>query len=250
VFNNNHQPSFSIINNHYPPQIHRKYSSSSESSESNNLILCSCKKETYSNRKRYRYYFKKTAHDNCQTKRIKTNSRSKNLKQRFNNSSVKFSIDLTGQNINYTIEYHRHSTIILPFCYDFYYISWLHAYYYYYYYLQFFDRECEEKTHGDLFFLFNLIQKRYLKFLFLSLAIQPPPTRSWLRLSSPNTTQPTAIFTIMNYNILCDKYATRHIYGHCPSWALKWDYRRKQILEELRSYSADIIALQVRFVIH
>jgi len=48
----------------------------------------------------------------------------------------------------------------------------------------------------------------------------------------------------MNYNILCDKYATRHIYGYCPSWALKWDYRRKQILEELRSYSADIIALQ------
>jgi CCR4-NOT transcription complex subunit 6 len=75
-------------------------------------------------------------------------------------------------------------------------------------------------------------------------AVQPPPPRSWLRLASPNTTQPTAIFTIMNYNILCDKYATRHVYGYCPSWALKWDYRRKQILEELRSYSADIIALQ------
>lgn len=51
---------------------------------------------------------------------------------------------------------------------------------------------------------------------------------------------------MMNYNILCDKYATRHVYGYCPSWALKWDYRRKQILDELRSYSADIIALQVR----
>jgi CCR4-NOT transcription complex subunit 6 len=49
----------------------------------------------------------------------------------------------------------------------------------------------------------------------------------------------------MNYNILCDKYATRHVYGYCPSWALKWDYRRKQILDELRSYAADIIALQV-----
>ena len=48
----------------------------------------------------------------------------------------------------------------------------------------------------------------------------------------------------MNYNILCDKYATRHVYGYCPSWALKWDYRRKQILDELRSYAADIIALQ------
>jgi hypothetical protein len=82
--------------------------------------------------------------------------------------------------------------------------------------------------------------------VLFSLAIQPPPTRSWLRLASPNTTHPTAIFTVMNYNILCDKYATRHVYGYCPSWALKWDYRRKQILDELRSYAADIIALQVR----
>ena len=81
--------------------------------------------------------------------------------------------------------------------------------------------------------------------MFYFLAIQPPPARSWIRLASPNATQPTAIFTIMNYNILCDKYATRHVYGYCPSWALKWDYRRKHILEELRSYSADIIALQV-----
>jgi hypothetical protein len=84
--------------------------------------------------------------------------------------------------------------------------------------------------------------------MLIFLAVQPPPPRSWLRLASPNTTQPTAIFTIMNYNILCDKYATRHVYGYCPSWALKWDYRRKQILEELRSYSADIIALQVRYI--
>jgi len=75
-------------------------------------------------------------------------------------------------------------------------------------------------------------------------AIQAPPPRSWLRLASPNGTQPTAIFTMMNYNILCDKYATRHAYGYCPSWALKWDYRRKQILDELRSYVADIISLQ------
>ncbi len=95
-------------------------------------------------------------------------------------------------------------------------------------------------------FIFNF-KMRFLNLCFLFVAVQPPPTRSWLRLSSPNTTQPTAIFTIMNYNILCDKYATRHVYGYCPSWALKWDYRRKQILEELRSYSADIIALQVRW---
>ncbi len=145
IFNNNHQPSFSIINNNYPSQNYRKYSSTSSESESNNIILCSCKKDNYSNRKRYRHYVKKTSHDNYQTKRIKTNSRSKNLKQRFNNSLTKFSIDLTGQNINYTIEYHPHNTVFVPFYYDFYYISWLQAYYYYYY-LQYFDRECEEKN--------------------------------------------------------------------------------------------------------
>lgn len=86
-----------------------------------------------------------------------------------------------------------------------------------------------------------------IKFSFsCASAIQAPPPRSWLRLASPNGTQPTAIFTMMNYNILCDKYATRHAYGYCPSWALKWDYRRKQILDELRSYVADIISIQVK----
>lgn len=86
-------------------------------------------------------------------------------------------------------------------------------------------------------------------FSFCVLAIQPPPTRAWLRLASPNATAPTAVFTVMNYNILCDRYATRYSYGYCPSWALKWEYRRKQILDELGSYAADIIALQVRKMI-
>jgi CCR4-NOT transcription complex subunit 6 len=35
------------------------------------------------------------------------------------------------------------------------------------------------------------------------------------------------------------------MYGYCPSWVLKWEYRRKSILEEIRHYSADIISLQV-----
>lgn len=49
----------------------------------------------------------------------------------------------------------------------------------------------------------------------------------------------------MCYNVLCDKYATRLMYGYCPNWVLKWEYRRKSILEEIRHYSADIISLQV-----
>lgn len=48
----------------------------------------------------------------------------------------------------------------------------------------------------------------------------------------------------MSYNVLCDKYATRQLYGYCPNWALTWDYRRKAILEEIRNYNADLISLQ------
>lgn len=48
----------------------------------------------------------------------------------------------------------------------------------------------------------------------------------------------------MCYNVLCDKYATRQMYGYCPNWALSWDYRKKVIIEEIRNYNADIICLQ------
>lgn len=34
----------------------------------------------------------------------------------------------------------------------------------------------------------------------------------------------------MCYNVLCDKYATRQMYGYCPSWALAWEYRKKVVI--------------------
>ncbi|XP_045487869.1 CCR4-NOT transcription complex subunit 6 isoform X1 [Pieris rapae] len=71
-----------------------------------------------------------------------------------------------------------------------------------------------------------------------------PPQRPWIPLTRPNRSRPTCIFTVMCYNVLCDKYATRQMYGYCPSWALEWDYRKKGILDEIRHYSADIISLQ------
>lgn len=54
------------------------------------------------------------------------------------------------------------------------------------------------------------------------------------------------LFTVMCYNVLCDKYATRQQYGYCPTWALSWEYRKKGILDEIRRGGADVIALQVR----
>ena len=56
-----------------------------------------------------------------------------------------------------------------------------------------------------------------------------------------------AIFTVMCYNVLCDKYATRQLYGYCPSWALNWQHRRRHIFEEIHHYGADVISLQVTF---
>lgn len=54
-----------------------------------------------------------------------------------------------------------------------------------------------------------------------------------------------ATFTVLCYNVLCDKYATSSLYSYCPSWALNWEYRKSAILKEIRHYEADIITLQV-----
>lgn len=78
----------------------------------------------------------------------------------------------------------------------------------------------------------------------LTITAPPPPQRPWIPLARPNKQRPACIFTVMCYNVLCDKYATRQMYGYCPSWALEWDYRKKAIIDEIRHYSADIISLQ------
>ena len=52
-------------------------------------------------------------------------------------------------------------------------------------------------------------------------------------------------FYVMSYNVLCERYATRPLYGYCPSWALAWDYRKQTILKEITDSSADIVTLQV-----
>ena len=118
---------------------HRRNSSlSSTESDWNNYLFY------HSNRKRSRRYHRISTSENCQTKRMKTSNRRQYC--------IRFSIDLTGQNIHYTIEYH-HKIIFVPFYYDFYYLSWLHTYYYYYYYyncFQIFHPECEGEIHGDL----------------------------------------------------------------------------------------------------
>ncbi|CAE1176032.1 CNOT6 [Acanthosepion pharaonis] len=78
----------------------------------------------------------------------------------------------------------------------------------------------------------------------LALNVTQPPPRQWIPLQQPDCSRPTAVFTVMCYNVLCDKYCTRQLYGYCPTWALNWEYRKKGIMEEIKHYSADIISLQ------
>lgn len=91
--------------------------------------------------------------------------------------------------------------------------------------------------------------QKLITYLLEHLAVQcpspRPPQRPWILMDQPvDRTKPSCMFTTMCYNVLCDKYATRALYGYCPQWALNWDYRKQSILEELKAYSADIIALQ------
>jgi CCR4-NOT transcription complex subunit 6 len=72
-----------------------------------------------------------------------------------------------------------------------------------------------------------------------------PIERDWKQIQEPPATNPEAnLFSILCYNILCDRYASPYMYGYTPKYALAWDYRKKLILDELLDYNADIACLQ------
>lgn len=73
----------------------------------------------------------------------------------------------------------------------------------------------------------------------------PPVERSWISLPSfTEETLSSDCISVVSFNILSERYSTPQRYGYVPSWALEWKYRRELILQELASYSADIICLQ------
>uniref|UniRef100_A0A8C1WK57 poly(A)-specific ribonuclease n=1 Tax=Cyprinus carpio TaxID=7962 RepID=A0A8C1WK57_CYPCA len=88
--------------------------------------------------------------------------------------------------------------------------------------------------------------RKLLNYMLDNLAVHPEqlPQRPWITLRERDQMMPTAVFTVMCYNVLCDKYATRQLYGYCPSWALNWEYRKKGIMEEITNCDSDIISLQ------
>ncbi|KAF9446344.1 hypothetical protein P691DRAFT_804344 [Macrolepiota fuliginosa MF-IS2] len=78
----------------------------------------------------------------------------------------------------------------------------------------------------------------------------PPPDRVWKTLLTPPERDallhdPSAeAFSVLCYNILCEKYATERLYGYTPAWALSWEYRKELILNEVVNSDADFLCLQ------
>lgn len=72
-----------------------------------------------------------------------------------------------------------------------------------------------------------------------------PIERDWKQIQDPPATDPESnVFSILCYNVLCERYATNYMYGYTPKYALAWDYRKKLILDELLNYNPDIACLQ------
>ncbi|XP_065617862.1 carbon catabolite repressor protein 4 homolog 2 [Quercus suber] len=51
------------------------------------------------------------------------------------------------------------------------------------------------------------------------------------------------VFSVLTYNILADSLSINAL-GYCPKWALAWEYRQENLLEEIIKYDADILCLQ------
>lgn len=78
----------------------------------------------------------------------------------------------------------------------------------------------------------------------------PPPPRPWKDAISPQEREAflaepnSEIFTLLCYNILCERAATERLYGYTPKWALDWDQRKDVILNELLEHDVDFLCLQ------
>ncbi|EKX31012.1 hypothetical protein GUITHDRAFT_149551, partial [Guillardia theta CCMP2712] len=78
----------------------------------------------------------------------------------------------------------------------------------------------------------------------------PPlaPARSMMEVPQPPNSfdprAPKATFKVLTYNCLADIYANPQAYPYTPSWALPWNFRKRNLLREILGYQADVLALQ------
>ena len=49
---------------------------------------------------------------------------------------------------------------------------------------------------------------------------------------------------IATYNVLAEIYATQQMYPYCDHWALNWNYRKINLLREIKEVGADVLFLQ------
>lgn len=71
---------------------------------------------------------------------------------------------------------------------------------------------------------------------------EPPREREWITLNEDATETDT--FTVLSWNILCERSGTSSQFGYAPAEALAWQRRRDRILEEMTTKNADIMCLQ------
>ncbi|KAI0319169.1 Endonuclease/exonuclease/phosphatase [Amylostereum chailletii] len=90
-----------------------------------------------------------------------------------------------------------------------------------------------------------------ISFLRDSCPIPPqPPARAWVHLTTPAEREGMQAdpnletFSVLCYNVLCEKAATERLYGYTPSWALAWDYRKGLIARDITRHDADFLCLQ------
>ncbi|KAI0823380.1 Endonuclease/exonuclease/phosphatase [Trametes gibbosa] len=75
----------------------------------------------------------------------------------------------------------------------------------------------------------------------------PPPDRHWKHFVGQverESTPSDESFSLLCYNILCERCATERLYGYTPSWALQWEYRKELILTEIVNQNADFACMQ------
>ena len=47
--------------------------------------------------------------------------------------------------------------------------------------------------------------------------------------------------------MLAETYATPDRHAYCPQWALEWDYRKNNILKQMKDYRGDVLCMQVGY---
>jgi len=85
-----------------------------------------------------------------------------------------------------------------------------------------------------------LFQKRKFETIFENNDKKPQEEKLFSSVCRTSDTE----FTVLTYNVLCSNYCSKSQFPYCPNKYLKWDYRKKLLLQELLHYNVDIICLQ------